>query len=132
MSGQRVRVVDEEGEPVEERHVGRIQVAGPSIMSGYYRDPEATARVRDGPWLDTGDLGYLADGDLFVTGRAKDVIIVRGRNHHAEDLERAAETLEEVRGGASVAFSVYDEDEGRERVVVVCEQRSSTPSGPRS
>lgn len=127
--GQRVRVVDEEGHPLPERRVGEVQAAGPSIMRGYFGDAGASAEVRDGPWLCTGDLGYMADSELFLTGRAKDLIILQGRNYHAEDLERSAERLEGVRGGASVAFSVYDETAARERVVLVSETRIEDPSG---
>jgi acyl-CoA synthetase (AMP-forming)/AMP-acid ligase II len=119
--------VGDEGEELPERRVGEVQVAGPNVMRGYWNDPESTAEVRDGPWLRTGDLGYLADGELFLTGRAKDLIILQGRNYHAEDLERSAEKIDDVRGGAAVAFAVYDQEAARERVVLVCECRVANP-----
>jgi acyl-CoA synthetase (AMP-forming)/AMP-acid ligase II len=94
-------------------------------MEGYFEKPDATrAVVRDG-WLWTGDLGYVSGGHLYVTGRAKDVVVVRGRNYHAEDLESTAERVEGVRAGGCVAFGRYDEGEARDRVVLVCETRLS-------
>jgi fatty-acyl-CoA synthase len=118
-----VAVVDAHGTRCAERMVGEVLVRGPSVMQGYFRDPAATAAVlRDG-WLHTGDLGYLADGELYLVGRAKDLIIVRGRNVYPEDLERTAETVAGVRGGGSVAFGVRDEDAAEERLMLVCETK---------
>lgn len=123
--GHEVAVLDEHGEPLPEREVGHVVVSGPSLMDGYFRDREATDKVlRDG-MLWTGDLGYFADGELFVTGRAKDLIIVRGRNHYAEDLERVAERVDGVRPGGAVAFGVYDAEKATDLVVVVCETKVS-------
>lgn len=89
---QELRIVaaDAEGlepEEVPERTEGRILMRGPSVMEGYFHQPEATAAVRVGSWTETGDLGYLADGELFITGRIKDVLIKAGRNYHPQDLE---------------------------------------------
>ena len=97
--------------------VGRIFVQGPSIMPGYFGEPEASAEVlsADG-WLDTGDLGYLLDGEIVVTGRAKDLIIVNGRNIWPQDIEWAIEARHLVRSGDTAAFSI-DTGAG-ERVVV--------------
>jgi acyl-CoA synthetase (AMP-forming)/AMP-acid ligase II len=121
--GHDVSVLDEHGDPLPEREVGHVVVSGPSLMDGYYREREATAKVlRDG-MLWTGDLGYFADGELYVTGRAKDLIIVRGRNHYAEDLERVAERVEGVRPGGSTAFGVYDQEKATDLVVLVCETK---------
>jgi acyl-CoA synthetase (AMP-forming)/AMP-acid ligase II len=119
--GHRVEVVDAEGEPLPEREVGHIVVSGPSVMQGYFGNHEATDAVLRGDSLWTGDLGYVAGGELYVTGRAKDVIIVHGRNYYAEDLESVAARVEGVRLGGVVAFSLYDEDEVRDLVVLVCE-----------
>jgi acyl-CoA synthetase (AMP-forming)/AMP-acid ligase II len=121
--GHDVRIVDENGRPLPEREVGHIVVAGPSLMSGYVNNPDATAAVLRNGWLWTGDLGYFSEGQLFVAGRAKDLIIVRGRNHYAEDLERAAERIEGVRPGGVVAFAVYDDDKATDLVVIVAETR---------
>jgi len=79
--------------------------------------------MRDG-WLWTGDLGFFAEGELFVTGRAKDLIILRGRNIYAEDLERVAERVEGVRPGGSYAFAIYDEAQASDRVIMVVESRT--------
>jgi acyl-CoA synthetase (AMP-forming)/AMP-acid ligase II len=121
--GHEVRVVDDRGTPCPELTVGEILVRGPSVMQGYFRDPEATARTIVDGWLHTGDLGYVADGALYIAGRAKDLIIVRGRNVYPEDVERSAEGVSGVRGGGAVAFGVYDEAAAEERVVLVCETK---------
>ena len=118
-----VVVVDDTGLAVPERRVGHIVVKGPSIMQGYYKRDEATREALRGDALWTGDLGYLSDGYLFVTGRSKDIIILNGRNYYAEDIESAVEEVVGIRRGCVVAFGVYDDTVGQERVVVVCESR---------
>lgn len=123
LPGHEVALVDEEGRAVEERQVGHIVIRGPSLMRGYYRDTEATAAVIRNGWLWTGDLGFIADGELFVSGRVKDLIILRGRNFYAEDLERLAERVPGVRAGAAVAFAVHDEQQETELAVLVCETK---------
>src|SRR5262249_28153525 len=95
--GHEVVVVDEHGNAVRDREVGHIVVRGPSVMPGYFQDTVATNEVMMDGWLWTGDLGYVSHGELFVAGRAKDLIIVRGKNHYAEDLELLAEDIEGVR-----------------------------------
>jgi fatty-acyl-CoA synthase len=96
-------------------------------MRGYFRDLQATRSVvtADG-WLDTGDMGYLVDGRLVITGRSKDLIILNGRNIWPQDLEWAIERLETVRSGDVAAFAITEEDD-QERVVVVVECRQSDP-----
>jgi acyl-CoA synthetase (AMP-forming)/AMP-acid ligase II len=122
--GHYVAVVDDQGELLPEREVGHVVVSGDSIMKGYDRDEEGTAAVlRDG-WLWTGDLGYFADRNLYLTGRAKDLIIIRGRNIYAEDIERCAERVPGVRPGCAVAFAIHDDAGGEEKVVVVAETRA--------
>ena len=99
-----LRIVADDGREVAEREVGNIVLSGPSVMQGYYNQAAATAEtIRDG-WLHTGDRGYLADGELFVCGRASDVIIVHGRNYHPQDLEWSVDDLAGVRHGRVVAF----------------------------
>jgi acyl-CoA synthetase (AMP-forming)/AMP-acid ligase II len=108
--GFRLRILDESGRDLPEGHVGRVWVQGPSLMDGYLGDPAATARaLRDG-WLDTGDLGFLRGGELYLTGRAKDVVILRGRNYAPEEIERAVEGVPGVRTGCVVAASWLPED----------------------
>jgi acyl-CoA synthetase (AMP-forming)/AMP-acid ligase II len=121
--GHEVLVVDEHGAKLPEREVGHIVVAGRSIMREYFRNPEATNAVLRNGWLWTGDLGYFSDGHLYVTGRAKDIIILRGKNHYAEDLERCVEGVEGVRPGGAVAFGIYDEEQATDQVVIVCETK---------
>jgi acyl-CoA synthetase (AMP-forming)/AMP-acid ligase II len=93
LPGHHVRIVDDAGRVLPDRREGRIQFRGPSATSGYYRNPQATRELFDGDWLNTGDLGYLAEGDLFVTGRTKDLIIRAGRNLHPAELEEAVGRL---------------------------------------
>ena len=112
----RLEVRGPDGAVLADREVGRIFVSGPSVMPGYYGDPEASREVLSGGWLDTGDLGYMLDGEIVVTGRAKDLIIVNGRNVWPQDIEWAIEAKRVVKTGDSAAFSV-DTGEG-ERVVV--------------
>jgi acyl-CoA synthetase (AMP-forming)/AMP-acid ligase II len=123
--GHEIRIVDPETRaPLGERRVGEIQVRGPSVMPGYFDNPEATARALDSEgWLSTGDLGYLAEGRLVICGRQKDVLIVNGRNYYPQDLEWAASSVEGIRAGNTVAFSTYRQGLGREAIVVLCETR---------
>ncbi|MBI3070733.1 MAG: fatty acyl-AMP ligase [Deltaproteobacteria bacterium] len=123
--GQEVRVVDAEGRPLPDRSVGELVLKGPSVMSGYYGQPEATARtIRDG-WLHTGDLGYMVGGEVYVCGRHKDLIIFNGKNYYPQDLEAAASALKSVRKGNVAAFSVNGGERDREKVVVVIERRDT-------
>ncbi len=122
MNGLAVRIAAESGDCLEERMVGEIQIQGASVTPGYVGDEESTrvSRTQDG-WLRTGDLGYLANGELYPCGRIKDVIIIRGKNFHAHDLENIASEVAGVRTGNVVAFSVR-EDSG-ESLVLVAETR---------
>jgi acyl-CoA synthetase (AMP-forming)/AMP-acid ligase II len=129
MPGHEVIVADEYGDGLGYDDVGHVLVRGPSVMKGYFADPAATEAVlRDG-WLWTGDLGFFRKEGLYVTGRAKDLIIVRGKNYYAEDVERVAEAVAGVRQGGAVAFAVYDEGEARDLVVVVAEITSKAEAG---
>lgn len=121
--GHALRVVDAEGQPLPEREVGHIELQGPSVMQGYWDDPERSAEALRGGWLKTGDLGYLSDGELYVCGRLKDLIIVNGRNYHPQDLEWQASQVEGVRRGNVVAFGLQHPELGREYVVVAAEVR---------
>src|SRR5436305_8787057 len=125
---QTVLAVDpESGEPCPPGRVGEIWVAGPSVAQGYWERPEETAatfgaRLANGagPFLRTGDLGFVSEGELFLTGRAKDLIILRGRNHYPQDIELTAERAHgALRPGCGAAFSIEEEHE--ERLVVVWE-----------
>jgi fatty-acyl-CoA synthase len=105
LPGFRLSVRDPEGRELPPGRVGRLWVSGPSLMQGYVGDPDGTARtLRDG-WLDTGDLGFLDDGELYLTGRAKDLIVLRGRNHSPAEIEQAVDALPGARAGCAVAVS---------------------------
>jgi fatty-acyl-CoA synthase len=128
MPGYRIEIRSEAGRPLPERTVGRVCLQGPSLMTGYFRDLQATRTVitEDG-WLDTGDMGYMVDGELVITGRSKDLIIFSGRNIWPQDLEWAVEKLDGVRPGEVAAFSVITDDD-QERVVVIVECRMGDPA----
>ncbi len=102
--GVTVEIRDEAGAVVPEGVVGRIHARGPSIMEGYLGQPEATRAALDGGWLDTGDLGFVKDGELVVCGRAKDVVVLRGANHAPQEFEDALEGVKGVRTGCAVAL----------------------------
>ena len=122
--GHEVQIVDEAGRRLPDRHVGAIIARGPSVMHGYFENPAATAEtLRDG-WLQTGDLGYMADGQLFVCGRTKDLIIRQGRKYHPPDLESAIADVAGVRPSGVVVFGVNRVTDADE-VVAVLEARAS-------
>jgi 1-acyl-sn-glycerol-3-phosphate acyltransferase len=119
-----VRAVDATGRVVPERAEGRIEFRGPSVTRGYHRNAALTrAAVRAG-WMDSGDLGYLADGELYVTGRRKDIIIKAGRNLYPQEIEDLVGGVPGVRRGCVAAFGVPDPGTGTERLVVVAETRT--------
>lgn len=124
-----MRIADETGARLGERIEGRVQFRGPSTMAGYYRNPAATRAVTtaDG-WLDSGDLGYLADGEVYLTGRRKDVVIKAGRNIYPHEAEAVVDGVEGVRKGCAAAFGVPDAALGTERLVVVAETRAAEPA----
>lgn len=129
LPGFEVEVRDDQGRPLPDRRCGRIFLRGASVMSGYFGNPEATREVlsEDG-WLDTGDLGYRVDGALHITGRAKDLLIIKGRNIWPQDLEYLAEQQPEVRPTDASAFSVIGAD-GGELAVLVVQCRVTDPQG---
>lgn len=122
-----VRIVDASGQALPDRREGEVEVRGPSLMAGYYRNPMATAEALRGGWLRTGDLGYLADGDLFVTGRRKEIIIKSGKNLYPQDIEAAAAKVPGIRVGCCAAFGVLNAARGTEDLVLVCETRTTDP-----
>jgi len=122
--GHEIRIVDERGETLPDRHVGRIIARGPSVMAGYFEDEAATQEVLHDGWLHTGDLGYLADGELYVCGRTKDLIIRHGRKYHPPDLESAIADLQGLRSTGIVVFGINRVQEADE-VVAVLEARAS-------
>ncbi len=127
LAGYRVRIVDGAGRALPARRQGRIEFDGPSATRGYFNNPDATRRLRSGEWLDTGDLGYLADGELYLTGRVKDLIVRAGRNLYPQELEGAIGDIPGVRKGCVVVFGSNDPDNGTERLVVMAESRMRDP-----
>lgn len=121
LPGHAVDVRDENGATLKDREVGRIFIKGPSLTPGYFSDPSATGRLYSGEWLDTGDMGYFLGGEIVITGRAKDLIIINGRNIWPQDIEWAVEKVDGVRQGGVAAFSV--DDGSGEKIVVVAERR---------
>jgi 1-acyl-sn-glycerol-3-phosphate acyltransferase len=123
-----VRLLDESGGDVADRTVGRLVFRGPSMMSGYFRQPEATAAIAvDGGWLDSGDLAFRADGEIHIAGRRKDLIIKAGRNLVPQEIEEVAAGVEGVRKGCVAAFGVDHPRLGTEGLVVVVETRLLDP-----
>jgi fatty-acyl-CoA synthase len=118
----RVSILDADGERLPEGRVGEIFVEGPSVTDGYWDDEEATSRVFADGGVKTGDLGYMSDGELYVTGRLKDTLIVRGRNFDPTPIEVAAGRVQGIRMGNVAAFSV--DGDLTERIVVAAEYRS--------
>ncbi len=121
--GHEVRIVDASNRTVGERIEGHVHFRGPSVTRGYFHNEDATrAAVHDG-WMDSGDLGYWADGELFITGREKDLIIQGGRNIYAQEVEDIAAMVPGIRKGCVAAFGVHDPSRGTERLIVIAETR---------
>ena len=128
LPGHQLRAVDAAGREVAEREEGRLQFRGPSATSGYYRKPEETRALLQEDWIDTGDMGYIAGGEVYVTGRAKDIIIRAGRNIDPAELEEAIGALDGARKGCVAVFGVGDPASGTERIVVLAETRETDPA----
>ena len=125
LSGHQIRIVDTDGKELSERYEGNLQFRGPSVTSGYYRNPEATKALFIGDWLDSGDLAYIADDGIFITGRIKDVIIRAGRNVYPPELEEVVGNIEGIRNGCVAAFAAKDQRLATERLVILAETRET-------
>jgi fatty-acyl-CoA synthase len=120
-----IEIRDEDGQTLGNREIGKVHCRGPSVMVGYFRDEEATAACLDSEgWLDTGDMGYLSDGYLYIVGRAKDMIIINGKNHWPQDIEWAVEQLPGFKAGDIAAFSITTPG-GEETPAVLVQCRTS-------
>jgi 1-acyl-sn-glycerol-3-phosphate acyltransferase len=128
LPGHEIRIVDERGRELGERRQGRIEFRGPSAMRGYFHDEAKTSELLHGDWLDTGDRGYIAGGDIFITGRIKDIIIRAGRHLYPHEIEEATAEIRGVRKGGVVVFGVSDAASGTERVVMLAETRETDPN----
>ncbi|MBI4565349.1 MAG: AMP-binding protein [Planctomycetes bacterium] len=125
LPGHEVRIVDESGFEVGERRQGILRFRGPSATAGYYRNPSATRKLFYGEWLSSGDTAYMAEGEIYITGREKDLIIKAGRNFPPEELEQAVAKIPGIRKGCVAVFGTADPAAGTERLVVVAETRES-------
>jgi len=123
LEGFQLRIIDEGGQEVGDRKIGHIQFMGPSSTSGYFRNPEASKKLFDGNWLNSGDLGYTVNGELYITGRSKDLIIHGGRNIYPEEIEQGIGDIEGIRKGCVAVFGSSDPVRGTERLIVVAETR---------
>ena len=121
-----VEIRGENGEIVGDHKIGKVWCRGTSVMHSYFRDPEATAACMVDGWLDTGDMGYMTEGYLFIVGRAKDMIIINGKNHWPQDIEWAVEQLPGFNHGDIAAFSI-EMDNGEETPAVLVHCRVSDP-----
>ncbi len=122
LADHQLAIVNEDGEKLPEREVGEIVFSGPSVTKGYFQNTEATAATWRNGCLHTGDLGYLADGQLFVCGRSKELIIIRGANYYPQDIEWTVRDLPGIKRGNVVAFSIQDGTD--ERLVIIAEADS--------
>jgi acyl-CoA synthetase (AMP-forming)/AMP-acid ligase II len=118
-----IKIVDINGNPVNDGILGEVIISGPSVMAGYYNNYTATAKTIKNGWLYTGDIGFLLNGKLFISGRNKDIIIRAGRNYFAEDVEAAISDLQGIRPGGLSAFSVENIAKGTEDLVIIAEVR---------
>lgn len=123
LPGHQVRIVDDNGRELPERQEGHLQFQGPSSTSGYYRNPEQTQQLLHGNWLAAGDLAYIAQGEIYVTGRSKDVIIRAGRNIYPHELEEVVGNIPGIRKGCVAAFGSSDSVSGTERLVILAETK---------
>lgn len=120
----KVEIREEDGTPLPERAIGKVWCSGPSVMVGYFRDEASTNACLVDGWLDTGDMGYLSDGYVYIVGRAKDMIIINGRNHWPQDIEWAVEQLPGFKAGDIAAFAITTPG-GEETPAVLVQCRSS-------
>lgn len=121
ISSTRTRVLDERGHDLPEGIIGELALQSDCMLTGYYNRPDVTRKAfNDGRYL-TGDYGYILDGEVYVTSRKKDIIIVGGKNVYTQDLEMLVYEVDGVHTGRAVAFGIYDEQAGTEELVVIAE-----------
>lgn len=125
LPSHQIRIVDATGHELGEREEGRLEFRGPSTTSCYFRNPEQTRRLFHGEWLDSGDFAYIAAGDVYLTGRAKDIIIRAGRNIYPYELEETVGNIPGIRKGCVAVFGSPGPASGTERLIVLAETRET-------
>ena len=122
-----VRILSETGDILPDRVIGEITLQSDCMLTGYYHRPDATEKALRGDWYFTGDYGYSLNGEVFVAGRKKDMIIVGGKNVYPQDLEALAYEVPGIHAGRAVAFGIEDAQAGTEEVVIVAEVDTDDP-----
>lgn len=121
LPGHDIRIVDDKGRECEERHEGRLEFRGPSATSGYFRNDAKTRELFHDGWLDSGDQAYIADGEVFITGRIKDIIIRAGRHIYPQEIEEAVGEIPGIIRNGVAVFGMSDPSSGTERTVILAE-----------
>jgi acyl-CoA synthetase (AMP-forming)/AMP-acid ligase II len=121
LENTQVKVINSYGNPVPERMVGELALKSNCMLTGYYNRPDITEKAFHDGWYLTGDYGYISKGEVFVSGRKKDMIIVGGKNIYPQDLESLTYEVPGVHAGRAVAFGMFDETQGTEEVVIIAE-----------
>ena len=124
ISENRIRIIDDNGKDLPERNLGEILIQSNCMLTEYYLRKDETERSLMDGWFKTGDLGYLANGELYISGRKKDLIIVGGKNIYPQDIEAVIAEVEGVHPGRAVAFGIFNEEKGTEDVIVIAEIES--------
>jgi acyl-CoA synthetase (AMP-forming)/AMP-acid ligase II len=117
----RIKILDEKGNKLPERAIGEIALKSDCMLTSYFNRPDATKKAFKDGWYLTGDYGYISEGEIFVSGRKKDMIIVGGKNVYPQDLEALSYEVPGVHAGRSVAFGLFNEEQGTEEVVMISE-----------
>jgi fatty-acyl-CoA synthase len=118
-AGHEIQILDDRGKPLPEGHAGEIVFRGPSVTPGYFQNPEASLQTLQGGWLHTGDIGFILNGDLYISGRQKDLVIINGRNYPPQAIEWIVEEISGIRKGSVVAFSVNGD--ATEKLIIIAE-----------
>jgi acyl-CoA synthetase (AMP-forming)/AMP-acid ligase II len=128
ITGTSVRILDGKGRELPDRQVGEVALQSNCMLTGYYHRPDATGKAFIHGWYLTGDFGYLVNGELFITGRKKDLIIVGGKNIYPQDLELLAYEVSGVHAGRASAFGIFNDATGTEDVILVAEVETDDPA----
>jgi acyl carrier protein len=126
LPGHQVRIVDDQGRELPERHEGRLHFKGPSATSGYYRNQPQTQALFKGEWLDSGDLAYIAEGEIYITSRVKDIVIRGGRNVYPHELEEVVGGVAGIRRNCTAVFGSKEPKTGTERLIILAESRKKS------